>query len=708
MPSHRPIVPSRPLAPRVRRPAPQAGFDLDALLDLLKARRPLIIKTMAAVMVLALLVALSLPVVYSSSAVVMLDGRKNNITDASAVLSQLQPDPATIQNQIQILESRELAEKVIADQRLTDDPEFNGALPQPGLAGLFDPKTWFGAPAGDIAGQHDKVVDNFLHHVWADANGLSTTITIAASSRDPMKAQRLANALAHAFVQDQVSGRHVAASQTSQYLQGRVNDLAAQLQTQNEDIQRFKAENGLADAGPGTSLVDQQMLGINSQIVQARSDLNQKEAEQKVLTNSDPATASAVVASPLITQLRTQQATLAQQEADLLQRYGPLHPKLVEVQAQRRDLDQKIATEIGRIAGSVSNEVAAARNHLQSLEGSLKQAEQLSVNQNMARSQLAALETNAASTRATYEAFVTRLRTAQDQDATLSPETRILSPAALPQSPSSPRRSLIVGASLPLGLMLGVLLALLEEKFGHLLRRKGRRGARRRPEPVPAVPKNWNGPPILGELNNAYSLRAADYVIDWPSSRFARASAALVRQLESRNGEGAVIALTTPDPGEARSVVAVAIARAAAAMDRRVVILDLDPAHRTTTALGANGPAGLYEVLTGSVALNDALVRDPRSGAFLLSLKQRPRETAAMFASPQMQRLLSILRDGCDLVILDCGQMRRGPDTALLARQADATLLVSPRKRMRARTLARVAESLQRAEAAPLGLVLAG
>jgi Mrp family chromosome partitioning ATPase len=256
--------------------------------------------------------------------------------------------------------------------------------------------------------------------------------------------------------------------------------------------------------------------------------------------------------------------------------------------------------------------------------------------------------------------------------------------------------------------MLGVLLALLEEKFGHLLRRRGRRSRRRKAEPALTIPKNWDGPPILGELNNAYSLRAADYVIDWPASRFAKASAALVRQLESRNGEGAVIALTTPDPGEARSVVAVAIARAAAAMDKRVVILDLDPTHRTTAALGANGRAGLYEVLTGSVALNEALVRDPRSGAFLLSLKQRPAQTAAMFASPQMQRLLSILRDGCDLVILDCGQMRRGPDTALLARQADATLLVSPRKRMRARTLARAAENLQRAQAAPLGLVLAG
>ena len=39
----------------------------------------------------------------------MLDPRKNNITELSAVLSQLPADPARVQNQIQILQSRDLA-----------------------------------------------------------------------------------------------------------------------------------------------------------------------------------------------------------------------------------------------------------------------------------------------------------------------------------------------------------------------------------------------------------------------------------------------------------------------------------------------------------------------------------------------------------------------------------------------------------------------
>lgn len=703
MPAYR-LAPSSAL-----RPAQPAGFGIEEFIAILKKHRGLIVKVAAGVVVAATLYAFSQPTVYSASAVVMLDGRKNTIADASAVLSQLQPElPATILNQIQILQSRELAQNVIAALGLADDPEFNGTMPAPGLAGIFDPRNWDGAatPVTDP----DKLADALLKHLWFDANGGSSAITVNASSRDPKKAARIANAVVKAYVDDQVGGRQAATSKTTEWLQARTNDLGAQLQAKNEEIQRFKAAHGLADAGPAGSLADQQMLGISTQILQARSDLSQKLAQQQSLTGTDPASASTVQASPLITQLRTQLATIQQQEADLLTRYGPMHPKLVELQASRRDLEQKITQEVNRIAGSVNGEVSTARDHLQSLDHSLQQAEQLSANQALARTQVTAMEASAASIRAAYDAYETRLHQAQDQDATLTPESRVLSMAAVPDTPSAPKRKLIVLASLPLGLMLGVLAALLMEKFGHLLRAKAHRrngAARGRTARTLRPVEDWDGPPILGELANASSLKAADYVIDWPTSRFARSSAALVRQLEAREGEGAVVALTAPEPGDAKSVVAVAMARAAASMGKRAVIVDCDPAHKAALALHSDPAAGLYEVLTGAVPLNQALVRDPRSGAFLLMLKQRPQQAAAMFASPQMHKLLEILRDGCDLVILDCGLAMQGPETALIARHADATLVVSRRDRLRGRALAHATTMLANAKAAPVGLVIA-
>ena len=104
------------------------------------------------------------------------------------------------------------------------------------------------------------------------------------------------------------------------------------------------------------------------------------------------------------------------QEGDLSSKYGPLHPKMQALQEQKRDLDFKITQEVNRLAASAANDVMVSKAHLNSLQGSLGGTEGTARVQNMARVQLQALESNAASTRTMYEAFVQRLRQAQGQD----------------------------------------------------------------------------------------------------------------------------------------------------------------------------------------------------------------------------------------------------------------------------------------------------
>lgn len=701
---------TRPLTPYAPRPAAQ-GFDLADFIGLIDKRKKLILQITALSVIASVLFAFSLPTVWTSAAVVLLEPRQHALADGTAA-APTQIDPATIQNQIQILESRQLAERVVDSLELENDPEFNGTLSAPGLGALVDPRNWGGSVPSGGARRREQIIETFQRSVWAEQNGLSTSITIGARARDPEKAARLANALAGAYVEGQLSNKQNSSSQTTQWLDARAANLAREVQLQNEAIQRFKASRGITDTSPGSSLNDQQMAAVNAQIAQARSDLEQKLAIQRSLQSHDPASSSQAAASMTIQTLRSQQAEIMRQEADVNLRYGPLHPRVQQIQVQRREMEGRIAQEAARIAAAANTDVEAARNLLASLQANLARAQSISVGQNMARGELASMEANAASTRIAYEAFIGRLRNAQDQDASLAAEARLLSAAAVPQAPASPKRKLIVGASLPLGMMLGVLLSLILEKFGYLLRPKAHRRSGvsngRAASRISGIDIDaWDGPPILGEINNAGSLAAADYVLDWPRSRFTHASVNLVRQLEARDGEGTVVALTAPEPCEQKSVIAVAMARAAARMGKKAIIIDCDPRHRAGTALHTQHPAGLLEVLTGAVPLHEALVKDPRSQAFVLSLKQRPADAAAMYNSPQMARLLEILRDACDLVILDCSPALTSPDAALIARHADATILVSKREKLRGRSLSHATQLLQDAKAAPVGLVLA-
>ena len=572
--------------------------------------------------------------------------------------------------------------------------------------------------ATDVTVIHDRILTNFLKHVSADANGLSTAVTVYATANDPKKAQSIADAVTQAYVQDQVNVRQSAGQTTSDWLDKRTNELAQQLMQEQTAVQQYKAQHGLNDSAPGNSLVDQQMAAINAQIVQTRSELAEKQAEnERVGTSAAAGNAgdvSQVVASPVIVQLRSQQADLIRQEADLASKYGPLHPKLIAVQAQKRDLDAKIAQEVTRIAGSMGNDVATAQAHLNSLQASLNQVERQANGQNQARVELQALQSNADSTKAQYEAFVGRLRQTEDQDGVAAPESRIISSATLPLAASSPKRWLIVGASIPLGFLLGLLTALSSEMFGRFMPVRVPRPARatiinapRRRAPkaaaAKALPAVWNGPPILAELANAERLGAAAYVVDHPGSRYAQAMAAIVTQFESHESGGAVVAITGAQPGESKSAVAVSIARAAAQMGRKTVLVDCDPNQLATKAMEAPAKAGLYEVLTGTVPLSQALAKDSRTGAYALAMTRRPPKLATMFTSAAMAKLIQVLKEGADLVVLDCS--RAGPEAGMLAKLCDATLLVTRKDALGKMALSKSVALLAGAQAAPLAII---
>jgi uncharacterized protein involved in exopolysaccharide biosynthesis len=709
-----------PYAPGRFTPPPYApqNFQLADLIRMIDARRTLILRVMIGTILCALAVALVLPTTYSSSAVVMLDPRKNNVTDLTAVLSQMTSDPASVQNQIQIIGSRDLAITVIDQLHLADDPEYNPALNPPSLLSLLNPKALFG-DAATAPTNRDRIIDTFQKNVTAEAQGLSTAITITAKSRDPAKAARIANALADAYVKSQVATKLNATTATTDWLNNRLQELAGQLQAQEEDVQAYKAQHNLNDSGPGNSIIDQQMVGISAQIVQARSDLAEKQAIADRINSSNPAEAAQIASSPVIVQLRGQQGTLLAEEGALNSKYGPLHPKMQALQQQKRDLDFKITQEVNRMAASANNDVIVARAHLNSLQGSLGGTEGTARTQNMARVQLQALESNVASTRAIYEAFVQRLRAAQNMDDVQTPESRVISTAPVPLKPSAPKRMLIVGASIPLGALLGLLAALLAEKLGPMMPVRVNGAPRAaivpplkkprapRPRTAAAPIATWNGPPILGEINDPAALRAADFVLDYPASKYSHAMAALVRQLEAApDSGGAIVALTSADTSESRSAIAVSLARAASQMGKKAIIVDCAPARLASKVMKAPVRTGIYDVLTGAVPLNQALAKDPRGEVYLLGSTRKPPNSLTMYTSEPMARLVSVLRGGADFVVIDCGPANGGPDAALIARLADATVLVSKRQMLHSPLLANAARILASAKAAPVGIVV--
>lgn len=679
-------------------------FQLGDLARVIREHGGLILMIAVATVALAVAVVMILPTLYSSSASVMLDTRKNNVTDLSSVLSQLPTDPSSLQNQIQILTSRDLASEVIAKLKLYNDPEFNSALKSGGAGWLR------GSSTLDVAAARDQIINAFDKNLAVATEGLSTTLTVTFTSHDPVKAALIANTVADTYIDDQIASKREVGDKTTAWLVNRTQLLAQQLQYDEAAVQRYKADNNLNESADGTSFADQQISAISNQLVLAKADLAQKQATNDrvaaLVRAGDTADVSQILASPLIVQLRTQQATLISQESELSSKYGPLHPKMAAIETQKRDLQDKITTEVNRLAGSISNDVMVARAQVGSLQGSLAQAEKQAGAQNMIRVKLRALQSNAQSTRTMYEAFVTRLRETQDQGVIQNPDAHVISRAPVPTAPSSPKRMLIVGASIPAGLLFGLLAALLAERFSA-------------PAPVRVAPVKafrqtsapaYRGPPVLAKLDNVFDPRAADAVIDWPSSAFAHTTASLLRKLRSaaRKGGGVVISVTAPERG-AKTAVAVALARAASRQRLRVAIVDCDLEHPAVSKTMRLAPSreGLVELLTGAAPLARAVHRDPRSHVSTITAVQPRRDGAAVLSSAKMAEMIAYLRRTYDVVIVDAPLLFSSREIGSLGPLSDALLVIGRREMLEQGAAARAIAILAASRMAPMGLVLA-
>ena len=676
------------------RTRPSSQISLVELLRVLRIRRKIIIGSTIAIVALVMAVVTQLTPLYTATAVVLLDQRRNSADSADSALSELPADQPTMQNQVQILTSMKLMERVVDRLHLDQDPAFN---PKPGfLAGISENLTTFFAPyldwlpsvkdggngdgetrtARSAADARKNAIAHTLRiNLGVSPVGLSTTINVSYESPDPVQAAVIANGIADAYVEDQLEAKFEANQKATQWLASRSHDLSKQAENADAAVQRYKAANNITTPVNGMSVVDQQIRDVNGQLVIARADLAEKQANYNSLVTlqaaGKAANASQVLSNPLIATLRAQESDLNRQLADLSSRYLPSHPKIQDLRAQKENFEGKIDEEIQRIVESIRNSVSVAGAHVASLEQSLARVEGRGAGQDKSSVQLTALQSAATSARSMYEAFLARLSQTQDREGIQAPDARVISNAEVPGSPSFPKKGLSIALSIPAGFLLGILLAFLAERLDSGFRTIAD------VEAMVGLPVMATVPEVRAAKGQ--TLRAADIVIDKPMSSFAEAIRGLQLGLilSDVDRPAKVVLVTSSVPGEGKTTVAVSLARIAASSGLKTVLVDCDLRRASSgRALSSEFSKSIVDVLTGAAPLEKCLVRDQKSGAFTLPSVNTPGNPGDLLSSQIMQKIVSRLRERFDFIVIDSPPVLPVNDAKILSRLADAVLFV--------------------------------
>jgi exopolysaccharide transport family protein len=651
-------------------------FDLRQYLNFLWRHWMFIASITAVVFIIAVIHLARATPLYTATTQVLLEPPARAPTDTGSADYRFN-DFSFIENQLAIIRSDPLLRRVVVKERL--------AVPPPTAN---EPQSTDAPKENPTALEDESILDgiNSLRGaLMVSRSGQAQVLSISITWTDPARAAQLANAVASAYVVNQLDARFESAKQASGWLSDRLVELRQQLRDSEEAVSKFRNEHGLVRSGPTIALNDQQLADLNSKLIAARTDVAEKKtrvdflaevAGGKKTLNSLPDSFQSTSQPGVMTTLRAKLADASQREADLLARYNGRHPAVVNVEAEKRDLERSIAAETQRMIQAVNNEYALAKARLGATEQAMREATgQGGLNYDDSV-RLRELERTAAVNKSLFEDVLQKAKITDEQSTFRPREARVIMPAQKPGGPSSPNTRKGLLTALFAGLGLGVVGALAMEKLN-----AGFTTPRQVEDalgvPVLASVRRMDNSKLVSKDGKAIPL--VFYHVHYPLSPFSEAVRTLRSGIHMSDVDRPpkVIHVTSSRPGEGKTTLAVSLAISAAFSGLKVALVDADLRHPSVSRFfKLEQEKGLVDLLTGATTSDNVFKFQNDLKLMVVPAGSKSLNPTDLLGSERMKLLVSHLRETFDYVVVDTPPVGPVVDPVIVANLADKTIFV--------------------------------
>jgi len=689
---------------------------LDAF-DRLWRQKRVFLAVFLAVIGAAVAALVLLPVRYLATASVIVAEQEPGVANTSPAWAQKIGDPADLESQLLVIRSPRLLRQV---------------MNAPGVVPAIVEECERGLSLGSAERCRKLSTDptSFIEYIdgrYSIASaGRSRVINISYQSPLPDVAQRLANALTTAFLEDQrnegASSREIASS----WLWKELQQLDRQLREADDKIQQFRRNKGLM-RGATAPITSERLTTIGQQLAAAEAARAEALARLKEIKSEQergPSDAPSVLSSRTIGDLKQQLTTVSAQLASAGAMLGPKHPSIVTLTHEQALIQQRLSDEMKTIAASAQKSFDANDALVASLKKQMDAAKSDAGSATIDEASIESMVRDTEIKRQQYAELYKKASELETERRVMIGSTRLVSLAELPNKPFFPKKMPFLAAGLTLALILGIAASLLADKM-YPARQDGNeraeptekdspvapasalapmRGAGRRGGAVPpardglSVLSMAGGVPILSRLPVLKRLQPASIVgailqdhvpltigealdLAEGNGRFRQSLAHLMLGLRIGEGEpGRRIVVTSPGRGEGGTLTTLALAHHASAMGCRVLAVECDlqrPAF--ARALSTSGKAGLLDVLKGAISVRDAVVRTGNARLDVLMAGGSSAEAADQLARKNLAQFLSVF-GSYDVVLIDAplpsrqGRYFTGIDSVLICMKGDGEL----------------------------------
>ncbi len=678
-----------------------AENELREWLRLLNRRKTMIIGIgLLAVALTALIVAQMTPL-YRASARVMLDTRKFKAVATEQALSGFDTmNVGALQTELEIIKSEDLLGRVVDKLGLAANPDFNGTRPPDVLTNAMAPVRNFWsmalatlvpsqqratppqapkARAEDSDPRRRTAIGAIATRLTVTLVGRTFIILISVESPNGTLSAQVANAIADMYLVDQLDAKYEANKRATEWLEDRLGDLRRALQTAEEQVATYRRDKGLFGSPEG-AVSTQTLTELNANYTKARARRIEREARLVALRRatvnpSELANIAEVSSNAILGGLRMQEIEFGRKVAELSERLGENHPRLMQARNELATIRGRFAAETQRVSLAIQAELDAAKSEEDQLKVQVDRASSTSGEASQYEAELKQLEREAQSSRAVYESFLNRFKELREQQDVQRPDARVLAYARPSFSASFPQYQSALAIAFAIGCLFGMGGAIAVEKLD--------RGFRSSTQIEKAT-----GLAVLGMVPMLKGIRAGRasmlaQVVNRTTSSISEALRGVYTAitLGTLDRSPRIIAVTSAAPGEGKTTFAASLGALLTKMNasRRVLIVDLDlRLARLAETFGIKDKRGgtIDEFLLGTKTLEECLHVDPASGVHYICARSDTPNAPDVLESEAMRNALALFLERYELVILDCPPVMAFSDSRIICRLADYTIFL--------------------------------
>jgi capsular exopolysaccharide synthesis family protein len=608
-----------------------------------------------------------------------------------------------LRTQYELLQSRTIAQRAASALRLGDDKkffeprEFSFVRAVKGLlrAGeVGDKQAGNTSRPSKVQREHAAAGVVMANRKIRPISG-SRLVDLTYSDPEPGRAQRIAMALAQAFIASNLDKRFEANTYAKTFLEDQLKQLKLLLEDSAKALMNFAEKEQIVAVNEKSSIAESNLASANAALSTLTSERIKNEQLWRQVNSADAINMPQFLSNSDISGLRDRRKFLVTEYQEKIETFKPGYPAMVQIKNKIAEIDRQIAAEVRTIRDSLKaayenllNQEAEVSKQVEALKAEVLDLQKRSIQYNILKREV---DTN----RSLYESLLQRYKEVDVASGVGTNNIFIVDRAEVPSAPSSPEFSrallLYLAFGLGVGLTTAYVLEHLDDRISSVEEVERITGL----ATLGVIPKMPAGRDAVAELRDPHSAISEAY-----------RSLCAALQFSTQNGLPKTLFVTSAGPSEGKSTTALAVARHFAQMGLKVLLVDADLRKPSLHLfLGLENSIGLSSYLTGSCTPPETFQKTDIANLAAMPSGPLPPNAPDLLASSRLFSLLSVGSQAFDFIVLDGPPVVGLADAVLLSSASSATVFVVAANQTRGRIARSALRRLQQADSTIVGAV---